>query len=141
MNGLAYSVGVRRALEKLGTSAKGNPIVTSQGELGEYIRNAYRNDPTPDKPPDELAGEGLRPTTDTTSKLGLYTSWAREEPALRNIASEEQTGGQLTPSHAQTPEPPATHSESAEPQPKLLGALRPGTDSPGSANRAGAFGR
>jgi hypothetical protein len=135
MEKLAYLVGVRCALEKLGTSAKGNPRITSQDELGEYIRNAYRNDPTPEEPPEPLAGQGLRPTTNTTSlsKTSLYTSWSREEPRLRNISSEEQSAG-IEPSSPHTAvEPSSTASPSQAPKTPLplLGQLRPGIDAAG----------
>ena len=144
MEKLAYLLGVHYALAKLGTSAKGNPRVTSQDELGEYLRNAYRNDPTPDEPPAPLAGMGQRPTTNTTSlsKAALYSAWSREEPRLRNIGTEDQ-GAQVAagPPHIAT-EPASTASPSQKPTTAmpLLGQLRPGIDSAGSANRAGSFG-
>ena len=127
---LAYLVGVHCALAKLGTSAKGNFRATNQEELSEYIRDAYRND----KPSETLAGLGTPPTTNTTSlsKQGLYTQWSKEEPRLRQITSEEQTGGQLEPSGTAMVEPSSTASPS-QPRPlPLLGQLRPGIDMAGS---------
>lgn len=101
MEKFAYLAGAARALEqlglnelddavKLGTSAKGNFRATNQEELGEYLRNAYRNDPTPDKPPEPLAGQGLRPTTNTT-KLGFseaYRQAAMQGKALEFLAQQ-----------------------------------------------------
>lgn len=134
MEKLAYLIGVRRALEKLGTSAKGNPRIDSQDELGEYIRNAYRNDPTPDEPPDILGGMGQRPTTNTTSlsKMSLYSQWSKEEPKLRQVTSEEQSAGiePSTPHHVVEPASTASPSQPKS-NPPLLGQLRPGIDSAG----------
>jgi hypothetical protein len=135
MEKLAYLLGVRRALEKLSTSAKGNPRITSQDELGEYLRNAYNNNPTPDEPPEPLIGVGQRPTTNTTSlsKRALYTTWSREEPKLRNIGTPDQDPGVASgPPHVAV-EPSSTASPSQHPNKPLplLGQLRPGTDSAG----------
>lgn len=136
MEKLAYTAGVLCALAKLGTSAKGNPRITSQDELGEYIRNAYRNDPTPDEPPAPLLGMGQRPTTNTTSlsKQSLYTQWSKEEPKLRNIGTEDQGAGMLGREEPhQATEPPPQANPSEQPAPRLLGQLRPGIDAAGGS--------
>lgn len=99
----AYLTGVRCALKKLGADIAGtqNPRITSQDELGQYLSNTYNNTNPGNQPPP--AGLGTRPAT----KLSLYTSWSREEPALRNIGTEDQgtglQGGNETRSNTPTP--------------------------------------
>jgi mannose-6-phosphate isomerase-like protein (cupin superfamily) len=123
-------------VKKANGSAKGNFRATSQEELGEYIRNAYNNNPTPEDPPDELAGMGTRPTTNTTSlsKQSLYTHWSNEEPRLRNIGTEDQGAGLQGTNPPRAVEPSSTaspsHQETNPPLP-LLGQFRPGVDSAG----------
>jgi hypothetical protein len=126
----AYLVGVHCALAKLGTSAKGNPRITSQEELGEYIRNAYTPNPVDQPPP---AGLGTRPETDhTMAKNSLYTQWSKEEPKLRNIGTEDQGAGMLGASEPHTAVEPASTASPSQPQhPRLLGQLSSGIDAAG----------
>lgn len=61
------------------------------------------------------------------TKLGLYTQWGKEEPKLRNIGTEDQTGGQRVPTPQHTQVEPASTASPSQPRrtPSLLGQLRP----------------